>query len=430
MPDYKAAYRTVMDDHFPEEMKISFGDQTLVYRKRAWKIRDEKSGELVEKGLRYGENPGQEAALYELVNGNLALGDCRFIEPGRGLVSAITEADMVQSGKHPGKINLTDVDNALNILKVLTDRPCVCIMKHNNPCGAARADTLPEAYERAYMADRLAAMGGAVAANRAMDKATAEMISKSYVEVVAAPEFEEGTVELLKQRKNLRIIRIAAMARLQEYAAARFVDFKSLIDGGIVVQQSPLNVVKSRDDLKPAVATRKGKEYRTRREPTDKEYEDLVFGWQVEQGVSSNSVIYVKDGTTVGIGTGEQDRVGVAQIAVHKAYTKYADGLCYREHGVPYYQVCLDIEAGKRAAAEREAIDAQTQEAHGGLVGAAMVSDAFFPFRDGVDVGIKEGVTAVVQPGGSLNDHEAIQACNEAEPPVAMVFTGQRAFKH
>jgi phosphoribosylaminoimidazolecarboxamide formyltransferase/IMP cyclohydrolase len=107
MKDYKHAYRTIMDDHFPNEMTITFGDQTLVYRKRAWKILDEKTGELVEKGLRYGENPGQEAAMYELVNGNLVLGDCTFIEAGNGLVSAITEADMLQGGKHPGKINLT-----------------------------------------------------------------------------------------------------------------------------------------------------------------------------------------------------------------------------------------------------------------------------------------------------------------------------------
>ena len=118
MADYKKAYRTVMDDHFPEEMVIKFGNQTLVYRKRVWRIRDESSpskdrgtaGELIEKGLRYGENPGQESALYELVNGNLVLGDCSFIEPGQGLVSSIGEEDLLQFGKHPGKINLTDID--------------------------------------------------------------------------------------------------------------------------------------------------------------------------------------------------------------------------------------------------------------------------------------------------------------------------------
>jgi phosphoribosylaminoimidazolecarboxamide formyltransferase/IMP cyclohydrolase len=104
--DLKKMYRTVMDDHFPPQITISFGEQKLVYRKRTWKISDERSGELIEKGLRYGENPGQEAALYELINGNLTLGECHFVEPGKGLVSAITEEDLIQSGKHPGKINL------------------------------------------------------------------------------------------------------------------------------------------------------------------------------------------------------------------------------------------------------------------------------------------------------------------------------------
>ena len=161
----KKDYHTVMDDHFPPEMSISFGEQTLVYRKRSWKITEE-SGETIEKGLRYGENPGQEAALYELVNGNLALGECEFIAPGNGLVSALSEEHLLQFGKHPGKTNLTDVDNALNILKFLMDRPAVSIMKHNNPCGVAVGDNLAEAYRRAYWADRLAAMGGAVVCNR------------------------------------------------------------------------------------------------------------------------------------------------------------------------------------------------------------------------------------------------------------------------
>ena len=428
--NYKAAYRTIMDDNFPDRMTVSFGDQTLVYRKRTWKITDESSGETVEKGLRYGENPGQEAALYELVNGNLTLGECTFVEPGRGLVSSITEEHLLQFGKHPGKTNLTDVDNALNILKYLMGKPAVAVMKHNNPSGAAEADTLPAAYERAYMADRLAAMGGAVIVNRAMDKETARLISESYVEVVAAPDYEDGAVEILAGRKNLRIIRVPRMDKLAEYRHVRFVDFKSLMDGGIVVQQSPLNRIESAKDFQPAVATYKGKEYRCDRQPTESDLSDCLFGWRVEQGVTSNSVLYVKDGVTVGIGTGEQDRVGVAQIALEKAYTKYADALCYRRHSVPYYQLVLDVERGKRPAHEKEAIDEETETARGGLIGCAMVSDAFFPFRDGVDVGIAEGVAVIVQPGGSLRDFEAIEACNEATPKVAMVFTGQRAFKH
>ena len=428
--DFKAAYRTVMDDHFPEDMTITFGDQTLVYRKRAWKIADEKTGEVVEKGLRYGENPGQEAALYELVNGNLTLGGCEFIKPNEGLVSSLAEEHLLQFGKHPGKTNLTDVDNALNILKYLMGRPCVSIMKHNNPCGVAEGDSLAAAYERAYMADRLAAMGGAVVCNRAMDKATAEHISQSYVEVVAAPDYEEGTVAILAKRKNLRIVRVPRMDQLSTYCQKRFVDFKCLIDGGVIVQQSPLNRIRTEADFLPAEATVDGKEYRCDRQPTEADLSDMLFGWQVEQGITSNSVIFVKNGATVAIGTGEQDRVGVAKIAVSKGYEKFADGLCYQRHGIPHYQLVMDVEAGNKPGHLLEEIEEECEAAHGGLIDSCMVSDAFFPFRDGVDVGIKERIRAIVQPGGSLRDWEAIEACNQADPQVAMVFTGQRAFKH
>jgi phosphoribosylaminoimidazolecarboxamide formyltransferase/IMP cyclohydrolase len=156
----------------------------------------------------------------------------------------------------------------------------------------------------------------------------------------------------------------------------------------------------------------------------------MLFGWNVEQGITSNSVIYVKDGATAGIGTGEQDRVGVAEIAIFKAYTKYADALCFRRHGVPYKQFELEAKQGRRDRAALEEIDARTKKEKGGLIGSIMVSDAFFPFRDGVDVGIKEGISAIVQPGGSDRDFESIQACNEADPKVTMVYTGQRVFKH
>jgi phosphoribosylaminoimidazolecarboxamide formyltransferase/IMP cyclohydrolase len=141
-------------------------------------------------------------------------------------------------------------------------------------------------------------------------------------------------------------------------------------------------------------------------------------------------VIYVNDGVTVGIGTGEQDRVGVAEIAVFKAYTKYADALCFRKHGLPYKDMQLAVEKGQKNRDLLQEIDEETKQAKGGLIGSCMVSDAFFPFRDGVDVGIREGITSIVQPGGSMRDFEAIEACNEADPKVTMVFTGQRAFKH
>ena len=430
MSDIKKMYRTIMADHFPDEMIIKFGDQTLIYKKRTWKIPDEKTGELIEKGLRYGENPEQEAALYELVNGNLILGECQFIQPGNGLVSSINEEDMIQAGKHPGKTNLTDLDNGLNIIKFLSDRPAAAILKHNNPCGAAYGKTLSDAYDKANMADRIAAFGGCLVINRAMDKETAEMVSKNYLEVVAAPEFEEGTVEILAKRKNLRIIRVSNISALEKYRTSRFVDFKSLIDGGIIVQQSPINKIRSKVDFLPAKAIYQGKEYSIERQPTEKEYDNMLFGWHVEQGITSNSVIYVKDGVTVGIGTGEQDRIGVAEIAIFKAYTKYADAVCFKKYSIPYKTFELEVRDGKRDKAALIEIDDETKKGNGGLIGAAMISDAFFPFRDGVDAGIKEGITAIVNPGGSDRDFESIIACNEANPKVAMVFTGQRAFKH
>jgi phosphoribosylaminoimidazolecarboxamide formyltransferase / IMP cyclohydrolase len=428
--DLKKMYRTLMDDHFPPQITISFGDQLLVYRKRTWKLPDEKSKELIEKGLRYGENPGQEAALYELVNGNLTLGQCRFIEPGKALVSAISEADMIQEGKHPGKINLTDIDNAMNIMKYLMEKPLAVIVKHNNPCGVAYGASLSEAYEKADRADRIAAFGGAVAFNRPVDKATAEAVSRNYLEVVAAPDYEEGVIPILAKRSNLRIIRIQKIERLSEYTSSRFVDFKSLIDGGFIVQQSPLNRIRTSKDFTLASCDYQGKTYAIARKPTPEEYADMLFGWQVEQGVSSNSVIYVKDGVTAGIGTGEQDRVGVAEIAIFKAYTKFADWLCFARHGLPYKEMELKVKAGKADRGLLDEIDRETKKEKGGLIGSTMVSDAFFPFRDGVDAGIEQGIRAIVQPGGSMRDFEAIEACNEAKPQVTMVLTGQRAFKH
>lgn len=414
--DLKKMYRTIVKDHFPPRMEIAFVDdddqrQTLFYERVAWTI----DGEA--KGLRYGENPGQEAALYRLVNGNLSLAGTRTIQAGRYLASDI---ELLQSGKHPGKTNLTDADNALNILRYFPDTPTSVIVKHNNPCGVAQADSLADAYQRAYMADRVAAFGGCIALNRAVDKATAEAVANQYAEVVVAPEFEDGTLAILGQRKNLRVIRIQAIEKLQSFVGERVVDFKSLIDGGVIAQWSFAPVTLKTSDLKLAASEYQGKTYTIDREPTPAELDDLLFGWLVESGLTSNSVIYVKDRCTVGIGTGEQDRVGVAEIARDKAYRKLADRYCFEDLGVAYNE--LEDEEKKKA------IDARVTEEKGGLPGASMVSDAFFPFRDGVMVGIREGVKAVVQPGGAMNDWNVIEACNEAG--VTMVFTGQRSFKH
>jgi phosphoribosylaminoimidazolecarboxamide formyltransferase/IMP cyclohydrolase len=413
--DLKKMYRTIMDDHFPPKMEISFVDQdrrqTLFYEKVTWTI------DAVQKGLRYGENPGQEAALYRMVNGNLVLGETETIQPGQYLTS---EIELLQSGKHPGKTNLTDADNSLNILRYFTDRPTAVIVKHNNPCGVAQADTLEQAYTKANLADRVAAFGGCIALNRSVDQATAEAVCNQYAEVVVAPEFEPGVMEIFSRKKNLRIIRIGNITRLQEFVGQRCVEFKSLIDGGIIAQWSFVPQARSRADLKPARCEIDGKVYQTNRMPTEREVDDLLFGWLVESGVTSNSVLYVKDLVTVGIGTGEQDRVGVAEIARDKAYRKLADRYCFEAWQIPYNDL-----TDKDRKAE---IDARVADEKGGLIGASMVSDAFFPFRDGVEVGIREGISAVVQPGGSNNDYQSIEACNEAN--VAMVYTGQRSFKH
>ncbi|MGA9536865.1 MAG: IMP cyclohydrolase [Desulfobacterales bacterium] len=413
--DLKKMYRTIVEDHFPPRMEISFVEekerQTLFYEKVLWTIDGEN------KGLRYGENPGQEAALYKLVNGNLILGAAESIQPGRYLASDI---ELLQSGKHPGKTNLTDADNSLNILRYFMDTPTAVIVKHNNPCGVARSQSLEEAYLKANMADRVAAFGGCIALNRPVDRATAEAVNQQYAEVVVAPDFEDGVMDIFAKKKNLRVIRIGNIERLETFVGQRVVEFKSLIDGGIITQWSFVPVSRTRDSLKTAECEVKGDVYRVKRSPTETEYSDLLFGWLVESGITSNSVIYVKDQVTVGIGTGEQDRVGVAEIARDKAYRKLADRYCFEKYGIAYNDL---TDKDKRAE-----IDYRVAREKGGLIGAAMVSDAFFPFRDGIDVGLREGVSAVIQPGGSTNDYQSIEACNEVD--ATMVFTGQRSFKH
>jgi phosphoribosylaminoimidazolecarboxamide formyltransferase/IMP cyclohydrolase len=415
MSDTKASYRRIMDDHFPPRLEVSFvgeeGRQTLFYEKVTWVVGGEQ------KGLRYGENPGQEAALYRLTNGNLALGGALTVQAGMHLAS---EVELLQSGKHPGKINITDADSALGILRYFSSTPCAVIVKHNNPCGVAKGSSLAEAYDKAHMADRLAAFGGAIALNREVDRQTAELIAQTYAEVVVAPEFETGVMEVFSRWKNLRVMRIANIRRLESFVCAPAVELKTLLDGGLIAQSAFVPRTLTAADFLPARATFRGKEYRVERSPTPRELEDLLFGWLVETGITSNSVIYVKDGVTVGIGTGEQDRVGVAEIARDKAYRKLADRLSWESFRTPY--------ASLEKPEARAEIEREVARQRGGMLGSCMISDGFFPFRDGVEVGIREGVTAIAQPGGSERDFESIEACNEAG--AAMVYTGQRCFKH
>lgn len=413
--DLRKAYRTIVEDHFPSRLELSFGEgagrRTMVYEKVTW---PDETG--AEQGLRYGENPDQEAAMYRLVEAAQPIEDLPLVGPGMGLV---TDARLLRSGKHPGKINMTDIDAATLILRYLTERPACAIMKHNNPCGVALGGTIEEAFRRALAADVVAAFGGAVVLGRPCDRETAQAIMGGYVEVVAAPSYEEGAIEVLEKRKNLRVVEVPRLGNLAEYRDLRFIELKSLMDGGLVLQTSFVARPRSAADLAIAETKRGAETVRVKREPTPAELEDLLFGWFVEAGVTSNSVLYVKDGVTVAIGTGEQDRVGVARIARDKAFRNARERVARLERGTPYDE--LPAEA-------RAEVDAEVAETNAGIRGSRMVSDAFFPFPDGVLVGLAEGVSAVVQPGGSMNDAEVIEAVDRAG--ATMVFTGQRSFKH
>lgn len=417
-------YHTLNRDSFPAELTLTIGDQVIRFAKKTWNIGGE------EKGLRYGENPDQPAALYAVQDSSFVLDGVRFQQGQHQLVSALTEENLVQSGKHPGKINLTDVDNGINILQYLTAKPAAVILKHNNPCGAAwTVDGLGAALSRAFFADRIAAFGGTIVVNRTLDADCAEFITGRYFEVVAAPEFEPRALEILATKKNLRVIRIPALARLEEVVGTPFLDIKSLTDGGLIVQVSFQNRILSAEDFLPAEATKDGATLLARK-PIPAEADDLLFAWAVEAGVTSNSIIFARDGATVSIGTGEQDRVGCVELTIQKAYTKYADKLAFERHNLSLYELKQQAAANDILAASLAEIEAQTMADRGGLPGSVLVSDGFFPFRDGVDLAIAQGVTAIAQPGGSIRDAEIIQAVNEASPQVAMVFTGQRSFKH
>lgn len=411
-------------DPFPDTMTLTLGQQTISYTKKTWNIGG------TQMGLRYGENPDQPAALYEVTAGAINLGGLSLQQGQHKLVSALTEDNLIQFGKHPGKINLTDVDNGLNILQYLTAKPAAIILKHNNPCGVAWSDAgLSTALTRAFAADRIAAFGGTIVVNRTVDKDCAEFIQSRYFEVIAAPDFDTQAVNILSAKKNLRIVRIPALSHLEKIIGTPFLDIKSLLDGGLILQTSFCNRILAVTDFLPAEVTRDDTTYLARR-PSTKEAEDLLFAWAVEAGVTSNSIIFARDGATLAIGTGEQDRVGCVELTIQKAYTKYADRLAFESHGLSLYELKQQASKDPKLAQSLAEILQHTEANKGGLPGSVLVSDGFFPFRDGVDLAIAQGITAIAQPGGSIRDHDIIQAVNEAIPHVAMVFTGQRSFKH
>lgn len=424
MSSLKDMYRTVLKDTFPDTMTITLGDAVLTYKKRTWHI----DGET--KGLRYGENPDQPAALYEMESGKLAIDGVEWRGP-QGIMSALTEAQMLRP-------EASRQDQPHRRGQRLQHPP---IPRGTPPPPSSSSTTTPAERRgpRKAWATHWPRPSGATASPPSAGPwwSTARWTCRpptssppTILKWSPAPDFEEGVLEKLAARKNLRIFKLPALARLGELAGVPFLDVKSMADGGIILQQSFVNRIRSAADFIPAVATTKDGLTVSARKPTPQEADDLVFAWAVEAGVTSNSVIFAHNGATVAIGTGEQDRVGCVELAIFKAYTKYADTLAFTRHGMTLYELKLKAKEDAEAAEQLAAIEADTQKAKGGLSGTVLVSDGFFPFRDGVDVCIAQGVTAIAQPGGSLRDYEVIGAVNEASPRVAMVFTGQRSFKH
>jgi phosphoribosylaminoimidazolecarboxamide formyltransferase/IMP cyclohydrolase len=303
------------------------------------------------QSLRYGENPGQEAAFY-------------IERAGEGL------AGLVQlGGKELSFNNLLDLEGALLAADPFGAQPCCAIIKHTTPCGLAVGAHALEAYQKALACDPVSAFGSVIAFTVTVDDATAEAVASLFVECVVAPGFSDGAVEILGRKKNLRLLSGTAQWR------SGALDFKR-VRGGFLVQDRP--PVSLGDDAWRVV---------TRRAPSAQEHADLLFAWRAVSAVKSNAIVLARNGATIGIGAGQMSRVDASFMAVHKARTIGHD-----------------------------------------TVGAALGSDAFFPFRDSIDQVAEAGVTAVVQPGGSVRDQEVIAAADEKG--IAMVFTGQRLFRH
>jgi phosphoribosylaminoimidazolecarboxamide formyltransferase / IMP cyclohydrolase len=303
--------------------------------------------------LRYGENPHQHAALY------------RDLNPVSGTFATFRQLQ----GKALSYNNIADADAAWECVRQF-DRPACVIVKHLNPCGAAMADDIHVAYERAYLTDRTSAFGGIIAFNRQVDRATAEaIVGRQFVEVLLAPAIERGALDATRAKANMRVLEIP---RGDGHNAYHF----KCIGSGLLIQTADNRVI-ARLELKIV----------TERRPTEQEVNDLLLAWRVAKFVKSNAIVYARDEQTLGIGAGQMSRVYSAKIAGIKA-----------------------ADEGLR------------------LEGAVMASDAFFPFRDGIDAAFDAGIKAVIQPGGARRDNEIIAAADEHD--MAMVFTGVRHFRH
>ena len=300
--------------------------------------------------LRYGENPHQRAAFYR---------------QGGQLAHGIAATRQLQ-GKELSYNNIVDLEAAWNLIQEFSEPAC-CVIKHTNPCGTAVADTLQNAYLKAYEADSISAFGSVIGFSKPVDAPTAAEISKLFVEAIVAPGFNDEAMKLLTARKNLRLVVVDAKS---SETTPQF-GIKQ-VSGGILVQEADSTLLGP--DSKVV----------TDRKPTEAERRDLEFGWRVVKNVKSNAIVLAKDGQTVGVGAGQMSRVDSVKISIQKA--------------------------------------------HPTSKGAVMASDAFFPFRDGIDEAARAGITAVIQPGGSVKDPEIIEAANEHG--IAMIFTGLRHFKH
>jgi phosphoribosylaminoimidazolecarboxamide formyltransferase/IMP cyclohydrolase len=363
-----------------------------------------------ELDLRYGENPHQPAALYRFQGTSVAeLTDIRLAKSGKGGVSAT---------------NLMDVCRALGILKYFR-MPAVAVMKHASPSGFARQhgdNHLADIYVRARDADARSAFGSVVVANRPVDRITAEAIFSSFVEAVAAPELEEGAMAAFESKKDLRVILFSHLDRIPAFQGddvSGLYDLKVLPGGRIIVQAPYLSSIRGPADLICDPLVKKdGCAFLVKRDPTPEEMEDLLTAWYVNIGTSSNSIVFVKDGVTVAIGSGQRERVGAVEQAISGAYQKALD----RKRAAGEDGHCSWAPGDMGWEEMRQRLGQRPLE------GAVMSSDGFFPFRDSIDAAAAEGVTAVIQPGGSLRDWEVIEAANDHD--MAMAFTLERCFGH
>ncbi len=348
-------YRTRLEEEFPETVKIVIGDEEIVYGKAM--------------SLRYGENPHQPAAFYAPVEGTLTTGAMEVVKTGKGGLS---------------QTNVEDINNSLSIVRYFDDPACA-VMKHVNPSGVAASrgprDSLREIYARARDCDSLAAFGSVVGFNSEVDEETAEEILSSYVEVVVAPGYDEAALAVFDRKKDLRVIRAENIEKFSRFVGEDPGPYQisTQMDGSLVLSVPLLTKIKGAEDI----------EWVTERKATPEEASDLIFSWYVCMNVRSNKAVLSKDRATIGIGTGQQDRVMAVRLALEKAVERG------NEDKVP---------------------------------GSALATGGYFPFRDSIDLLAEHGVAACIQPGGSIRDKQVIEACDEHG--ITMGFTGERCFRH